>query len=340
VPAPALRGCDSGVMTNLESRPAAQDCTHHTTSGPVLELHEARDVPLGGLRDMAVRRTLPQRALPTVGAWCFLDEIGPQEVAMRVLPHPHTGLQTVTWPVEGEIRHRDSVGSDVMVRPGQLNLMTAGRGVAHSELSVSPGARLHAVQLWVALPPGAATGPASFQQVTALPEWRAPGVAATVMVGTLAGVTSPAVVHTPLVGADVVVDAGASVRVPLEPGFEHAVLVLRGAASVAGTAVAPGPLLYLGDGRPEVTVTSAAGARLLVLGGEPFGHDLVMWWNFVGRDHDAIERARADWEAPDRARRFGRVVGHPGDDVGGTTERIPAPVLPHVRLRPRRRGPR
>jgi quercetin 2,3-dioxygenase len=319
-------------MTNLETRPEAEVCVGHGRTGPRLDVHEAREVPLGGIRNMSVRRTLPQRALPTVGAWCFLDEIGPQTVDMRVLPHPHTGLQTVTWPLVGEIRHRDSVGSDVVVRPGQLNLMTAGTGVAHSELSVDGPGPLHAVQLWVALPDAAAAGPASFQQVTDLPVWRGPGVAATVMVGELGGELSPALVHTPLVGADVAVERGSTVRLPLDPGFEHAVLVLAGQVDVDGYPSTPGPLLYLGDGRSAVDVTSVEGGRFLLLGGEPFARDLVMWWNFVGRDHASVAAARADWESAARDQRYGHVRGH-------ADERIPAPELPNVHLRPRRRGP-
>ncbi|AEI12191.1 pirin family protein [Cellulomonas gilvus] len=317
-------------MTNLEQRPAPQPCAVHGRTGPVMTVHEAREVPLGGIRGMQVRRTLPQRALPTVGAWCFLDEIGPQVVDMRVLPHPHIGLQTVTWPVVGRIRHRDSLGSDTVVQPGQLNLMTAGRGVAHSELSVDGPGPLHAVQLWVALPDGAASGPPAFQQVTDLPVWRAPGVAATVMVGEVDGAVSPAVVHSPLVGADVALDAGARVRLPLEPSFEHAVLVLGGRVRVDGLLAGPGPLVHLGDGRDGVDLVAADDARVLLIGGEPFEHDLVMWWNFVGRDHAEVVRARADWESPASADRFGVVPGH-GD------ERIPAPDLPNVHLRPRRR---
>src|SRR3954453_15912670 len=115
------------TVKNLEVRPVPELCDLVPTHGPVAELHPAREVPLGGLRAMQVRRTLPQRGLPLVGAWCFLDEFGPQHVDMRVLPHPHTGLQTVTWPIAGEILHRDSVGSEAVVRPGGLNLMTPGR---------------------------------------------------------------------------------------------------------------------------------------------------------------------------------------------------------------------
>ncbi|MGY4642481.1 pirin family protein [Cellulomonas sp. URHB0016] len=323
-------------MTNLDTRPDEELCGAVEPRGPVVERYDAREVPLGGIRGMQVRRTLPQRGLALVGAWCFLDEFGPQHVDMRVLPHPHVGLQTVTWPVAGEIRHRDSVGSDVVVRPGQLNVMTAGRGVAHSEVSVGAGPLLHAVQLWVALPDGPAGGPAEFQQVEELPVWEAPRVRATVMVGDVGGVVSAARVHSPLVGADVAVEVGGPVDLPVRPGFEHAVLVLAGAVDVAGTTHGPGGLLYLGDGRDHVSLRAApgsgAGARLLLLGGAPFGHDVVMWWNFVRRTHAEVAEARTAWESPDRADRFGEVAGHDG-------ARIPAPELPNIQLRPRRRRP-
>jgi len=316
-------------MSNLDVRPDETLCHPAVVRGPVNRLLDAREVPLGGLRAMHVQRTLPTRDLPLVGAWCFLDRFGPVHVDMRVLPHPHIGLQTVTWPLAGEIRHRDSLGSDVVVRPGQLNLMTAGHGVSHSELSLGTGPLLHGVQLWVALPAGEADRPPSFAQHLDLPVVTGDGLAATVLVGALGGQASPAHVHTPLVGADIVVDAGTTTTLPLDARFEHAVLTLEGTATVAGTELAPGPLLYLGAGRSHLAVASATGGRMLLIGGEPFADDLIMWWNFVGRSHDEIVRARRDWEH-DGTARYGHVAGH-GD------ERIPAPALPNLRLTPRRR---
>lgn len=285
------------------------------------EVFEPRSVPLGGLRAMQVDRVLPQRGLPTVGAWCFLDAFGPHDVPMRVLPHPHTGLQTVTWPLAGEIRHRDSLGSDVIVRPGQLNLMTAGHGVAHSEISVSSGP-LHGLQLWVALPADRANMAPAFEQHVDLPVYTGPGVTATVLMGSVAGCGSPATTHTPLVGADLTVTR--SGVLPLRQDYEHAVLALTD-LSVAGTVLRKGQLLYLGTGRKSVDLSPG---RAFLLGGEPFQDELVMWWNFVGRSHDEIAVARADWEAS--AERFGTVAGHDG-------ARIPAPGLPGLRLTPRRR---
>jgi redox-sensitive bicupin YhaK (pirin superfamily) len=259
----------------------------------------------------------------------FLDAFGPEHVDMRVLPHPHTGLQTVTWPLAGEIHHRDSLGSDVVVRPGQLNLMTAGHGVSHSEISLGTGRLLRGVQLWIALPADEADQPPRFSQHLDLPVVTGDGLAATVLVGELGGPTSPARVSTPLVGADVVVDAGAATTLPLDPRFEHAVLALEGTATVDGTDLAPGPLLCLGAGRDHVSMSSAAGGHVLLIGGEPFADDLIMWWNFVGRSHGEIVQARRDWEE-DAPARYGHVTGH-GD------ERIPAPALPNLRLTPRRR---
>lgn len=314
-------------MSDLDAHPGVTTCRSAAGDGPALEFFESRQVPLGGIRGMRVDRVLPHRSLPTVGGWCFLDQFGPQRTDMRVLPHPHSGLQTVTWPLRGEIRHRDSLGSDVMVRPGQLNLMTAGHGVSHSEISAGDAPLLHALQLWLALPAGRAGIEPAFEQHAELPAYAGGGLRATVFVGALGDAISPATVHTPLVGADLELAAGAAASLPLRADFEHALLVIEGEVSVAGTPVAAGPLLYLGTGRDELAVSAAGDARAILLGGEPFADELVMWWNFVGRSHEEIAAARADWEHGDR---FGKIAGH-GD------ERIPAPELPGVRLRPRGR---
>jgi redox-sensitive bicupin YhaK (pirin superfamily) len=357
-------------VTNLEVLPQEEVCPPAgpdagTGTGPCVQLWPAREVPLGGVRAMNVLRTLPQRGLPTVGAWCFLDSFGPDRIAMSVLPHPHTGLQTVTWPLAGHIRHRDSVGSDVIVRPGELNIMTAGHGVSHSEFAVLPaeggpadggdpegdggqahgGAQLplqRGLQLWVALPDAERHRPPAFEQHRDLPTVQGPGYTATVMVGTFAGGTSPAVMYTPIVGADVRCDGAAGF--PLEPEFEHAVLVLDGGLTVDGQEIGPGPLGYLGAGRELLRVNALPGTRFLLIGGEPLEEDLLMWWNFVGRTHEEVARARAEWEAqatmPDaaaEAARFGLVRGH-GPDAGREAGRIPAPPLPGVQLKPRTRS--
>jgi hypothetical protein len=291
----------------------------------VVELFSPRRVPLGGLRAMMVDRLLPQRALPTVGAWCFIDQFGPENTDMHVLPHPHTGLQTVTWPFAGRVRHRDSIGSDVVIEPGQLDLMTSGRGIAHSEFSLGERPILHGLQMWVALPAVSASVAPGFEQHGELPKYSADGFTATVFMGTLADVTSPATTFSPLVGAQFELSGPATI--PLVTDFEYAVLLTEGRLYAAGVALDAGPLLYLGRGRPDLALSTVDGARGILLGGEPYVDDLVMWWNFVGRTHEDIVVARTDWEA--RADRFAPITGHGSD-------RIPAPPMPaSVRLLPR-----
>jgi redox-sensitive bicupin YhaK (pirin superfamily) len=316
-------------VSNLDTHPEETVCRTAAGDHAVSVLLAPRDVPLGGLRGIHVDRLLPQRGLPTVGAWCFLDIFGPSHTQMSVLPHPHTGLQTVTWPFAGEIHHRDSVGSDVLVRPGQLNLMTGGHGVAHSEISAG-GDPVHGLQLWVALPADRAGMAPAFEQHVELPTYAHGGVTATVFAGTLGDATSPATVHTPLLGADLAVTERTTI--PLRPDFEHAILAVDGTLVVSGVEVPAARLLYLGTGRSEVMLSAAKPVRAVLLGGEPFADEQVMWWNFVGRDHDEIAAARADWEAEGHPR-FGAVHGHGG-------ARIPAPDLPNVRLTPRRHGHR
>ena len=348
-------------MTRLDAElePAANE-TAAACDGPRALLLTAREVPLGGVRAMKVRRSLPQRDLPLIGAWCFLDRFGPQTTTMRVEPHPHIGLQTVTWPFEGTIRHRDAVGSDVVIRRGQLNLMTSGEGIAHSEYSVGDDPiPLDALQLWIALPESRRRGEPAFEQHERLPEIDLPALDGPtghgiVVMGELGDVASPATAYTPIVGAELRIPAGARVRVPLRPEWEYGLVGVDGTLSVetgmdagdaavedsssagagsagAGAGVAelePEHLLYLGLGRGDVIVSSAGGATVFLLGGEPFEDEIVMWWNFVARSHDEIAVAREAWESG--AARFGRVVDH-GD------ERIPAPPLPAVRLTRRHR---
>ncbi|WP_375000346.1 pirin family protein [Aeromicrobium sp. CTD01-1L150] len=295
---------------------------------PADQLLESRDVPLGGLRGLTVHRTLPQRRIPTIGAWCFVDHFGPTTEPMAVLPHPHTGLQTVTWPLAGTIRHRDNLGSDVVLRPGELNLMTSGDGVSHSEFSVGdPDAPMHGIQLWVALPDATRKGPADFEHVTDLPRAQGPGWSALVIIGTLDGQTSPAHAHTPLLGAQLSVKAGHA-TIPVDPAFEHGVLAVDGDVRVAGHDVAHRQMQYLAPGRTDIEVASDVDCTLLLIGGEPFEEEIVMWWNFIGRTHEEVVAARQEWEQA--AERFGHVDGH-----GGKV--IPAPPLPQVRLAPRRR---
>src|SRR6478752_3862539 len=215
-------------VTNVEVDPAELVCRSESDGRPgagAVEILEPRDVPLGGIRALPLK----QRSL--IGAWCFADHYGPDRVAesggMDVAPHPHTGLQTVSWLFEGEIEHRDSVGSHAMVRPGELNLMTAGRGISHSEVSTPETDVLHGVQLWVALPEEARGMPPEFEHV--LPEEAVDsGLRCRVFIGSWLGMESPATTHSPLLGAELVLQPGTSVELPLERAHEHGVLVDAG----------------------------------------------------------------------------------------------------------------
>ncbi|TXL61533.1 pirin family protein [Aeromicrobium terrae] len=288
---------------------------------------EPREVPLGGVRGLSVHRTLPHRDLPTVGAWCFVDHFGPTREPMTVLPHPHTGLQTVTWPLAGDIRHRDNLGSDVVLKPGELNLMTSGAGVSHSEFS-SETTLMHGIQLWVALPDDARHGPAGFEHHPDLPRTGGDGWSAIVLVGELDGAASPATTYSPLVGAELTVRPDVTATVPLRGDFEHAVLAVDGPVRVGGQDLDHRQMQYLAPGRDTVELEVARDSTVLLIGGEPFQESIVMWWNFIGRTHEDIAEAREDWEAG--SDRFGQVAGHDG-------QVIPAPPLPGVRLRPRHR---
>lgn len=302
-----------------------------------VEVITSREVPLGGPRAMTVRRTLPQRARSLIGAWCFADHYGPDDVArtggMDVPPHPHTGLQTVSWLFSGEIEHRDTTGVHAIVRPGELNLMTGGAGVAHSEVSTPGTGTLHGVQLWTALPESARHGARSF--VHHVPEVvRLDGALVRVLLGTLAGSTSPVATHTPLLGAELVVEPCAEVTFDVSPGFEHGVLVDEGPVVVGDVELARAELGYLPPGRRQLTVTNPGDrpARVMLLGGEPFREPVVMWWNFIGRTHEEIAAYREEWQAG--SDRFGHVEGYRGE-----VERLPAPPLPSVRLKARMAPP-
>ncbi|MFI6697696.1 pirin family protein [Streptomyces sp. NPDC050509] len=319
-------------MSNLDRQATATVCGGRgfVVAEPVRELLSPRAVRLG--ESTEVRRLLPNLGRRMVGAFAFVDHYGPDDIAdepgMQVPPHPHMGLQTVSWLHDGEVLHRDSLGSLQTVRPRELGLMTAGRAISHSEESPRSHARfLHGAQLWVALPDAHREVTPHFQHHADLPEVTAPGLTATVILGTLDGAVSPGTTYTPLVGADLTLARGTETRLPLEPDFEYAVLCMSGETEVDGVPVLPGSMLYLGCGRTELPLRAESDAGLMLLGGEPFEEELVMWWNFVARSHEEIEQARKDWTETSR---FGEVTGYDG-------ARLPAPELPPVALKPRGR---
>ncbi|MCN9241070.1 pirin family protein [Streptomyces sp. RY43-2] len=328
-------------MSNVETKPMELRCgapadLERSADAARIDVLTPRDVPLGGPRAMTVRRTLPQRARTLIGAWCFVDHYGPDDVSvtggMDVAPHPHTGLQTVSWLFSGEIEHRDSLGSHAYVRPGELNLMTGGYGISHSEVSTPRTTILHGVQLWVALPGEHRNTERDFQHYVPEPA-RVDGAEIRVFLGSLAGHTSPVRTFTPLLGAEIVLQPHAALTLAVDPGFEHGLLVDQGEVCLADTLVGPAELGYVHPGIDVLTLTNESDdvARTVLLGGTPFGEEIVMWWNFIGRSHEDIARARDDWQ--NSSDRFGAVEGYEGD-------RLPAPALPNAVIRPRRNPPR
>ncbi len=324
-------------MSNLEVDPKELVCQAEAAHQSGVEILEPRTVPLGGPRAMTVRRTLPQRGRSLIGAWCFADHYGPDDVStsggMVVPPHPHTSLQTVSWLFSGEIEHRDSTGAHAMVRPGELNLMTAGAGVQHSEVSTPATTILHGVQLWTALPESARHQKPKFERY--VPEvFDHDGVSVSVFLGSLLGHKSSASAFTPIVGAQLDLPAHTTTIVPVDATFEHGVLVDTGWLRLDGTVI---PAANIGYRAPSATQlelsTGDEPARVILLGGEPFGESIIMWWNFIGRSHDEVVASRTTWmteviDGDDLEGLFGEVADYEG-------RALPAPELPLGRLRPR-----
>jgi redox-sensitive bicupin YhaK (pirin superfamily) len=336
-------------MSNLEKDPAevlladgpsgldTQSARGDSTGGAI-EVLEPREVPLGGPRALMVRRTLPQRARSLVGAWCFVDSYGPTPApharVMDTPPHPHTGLQTVSWLYRGEIEHRDSAGHHALVRPTQVNLMTAGRGSQHSEVSTDDARELHGVQLWIALPDAHRDIAPFFE--TYVP---APVTLGDATLHVFIGELSPITTFTKLIGAQLDLPAHGAVRIPADPAFEYGLVVDAGAPRLQGVAI---PAAHLGVspvGSSELAIEAGdEPVRALLIGGEPLNEQIVMWWNFIGRDHDEVVAFREQWQAEviggsTRGGRFGALEGYDAGADGQSA--LPAPAIPNVRLRPR-----
>jgi redox-sensitive bicupin YhaK (pirin superfamily) len=315
-------------LTEADTLPEAADRTGDADHMDGIEVREGRHADVSGL---AVTRVLPTKGRRTVGAWCFVDLMGPVDPddpdPLEVGPHPHIGLSTVTWLLEGEALHTDSLGTEQVIRAGQLNLMTAGRGISHAELATHPPFR--GAQLWIAQPEATRHGSPAFEHHAELPRIELPGTGGqaegSVLIGRLAGAaagtTSPARADTPLIGLDLRLRPGRTI-VPLEPRFEHAVAPLDGPVKVGGHVVEPGWLALVPAGADELPleVRSSAG-RVLLLGGVPLGEPVAMWWNFVARDRDELTAAWRDWN--DRTGRFGAVAS--------PLRRIEAPPPPWIR---------
>ncbi len=272
------------------------------------------------LGQFEVRRVLPSKARSMVGPFIFVDQFGPAQLdlggGMDVRPHPHINLATVTWLFEGAIDHRDSIGSFATIRPGQVNLMTAGRGIVHSERSPEAergsGPRLYGMQTWLALPDGREEIDPAFEAVTDLPVIEDGRARAIVIMGELWGERAQTTTHAETIYAEIMLEPGG--MIPLEEDAdERAVMLVGGEASVDGHALGLYQLAVLQPGR-EMTLGSKTGARVMLMGGEAFENRRHVWWNFVSSSRDRINQAKDDW----RAGRFAKV---PGDEE----EFIPLP---------------
>lgn len=308
-------------MSNVEKfsqLASSLDCPP-AVDAPVLERITPHSTEVGGIQ---VNRVLPRRQRRLIGAWCFLDHIGPvggREINMHVGAHPHIGLQTFTWVMEGEILHCDSLGTEQVIRPGQVNLMTAGRGIAHTEDSLAEQQAMHAAQLWIALPKEHADTEPRFDHYPDLPRWREQNMDMTLLIGSYAAYTAPTKSFSPLVGVDLQAIQAGQVSLELRADFEYGLLPLQGEWKIEGETFAENDLAYLGCGREQLVLENPANGRALLVGGTPMKHEILIWWNFVGHSRDVIIQAQRDWEAGDK-NRF--------PDVPGATNRLAPPPIP------------
>jgi redox-sensitive bicupin YhaK (pirin superfamily) len=247
-----------------------------------------------------------------VGPWCFLDRYGPMsftsEKPMDVIPHPHIGIQTVSWLLDGELLHKDSLGYEALMRAGQVNVMTSGRGIVHSEETprINTG-RLRGVQLWVALPEQYRNMSPLFDHHAVVPEVEIAGGSALVFAGSLRGEVAPARTYSDIAGMEIRIHENGESSLPVDPEFEHAILVLDEAVQSEGRVLEPDALHYFGEGRSSLSFNCEKDARLLLIGGRPFRESILMWWNFVARTPEEIKAARDGWEGGS----FGDVKGYP-----------------------------
>lgn len=320
-------------MSDSQAQPPGQAPHGGTTADgqQLIQRLGARTADVGGI---PVNRIMPQRQRRLIGAWCFLDHAGPAVFSagdpsgdslspgnkgLRVGPHPHTCLQTFTWMLAGEILHRDSLGSEQVIRPGELNLMTAGHGITHTEESVAGSRELHAAQLWIALPHQDRHTRPRFDHYNDLPRWTDQGADFTLLTGAFMGHQAPTLAFSPLVGVDLFSPGNNRLDLPLRTDFEYGVLVLEGQLTINQQRFESNELGYLGSGRRQVALALEPGSRVLLLGGEPLNDNILLWWNFVGHSKAEITEAQRQWEAGDE--RFGEVPGFDG-------QRLTPPPIP------------
>lgn len=276
--------------------------------------------------DTPIVRALPSRQRKMVGAWCFLDHAGPVTFeaghGLDVGPHPHIGLQTFTWMIDGTVMHADSLGNEQLISPRQINLMTAGHGITHTEVAPPTETVMHAAQLWIALPDSHLNIAPAFEHYPALPQVQQDDMDFTILVGDFLGKTSPVKVYSPLVGVDIASKKNAATTVALNPDFEYGILLLEGSVTINGKALDMQEMMVSSTGMSELHLELGSNSRILLIGGAPFESDILLWWNFVGRKSDELKQAREQWANHDP--RFGEVTHYPG-------ERLEAPVFPHLK---------
>jgi redox-sensitive bicupin YhaK (pirin superfamily) len=276
-----------------------------------VEVKEGRSTHIG---DLGILRVLPTKQRRTVGPWCFVDLMSPDDVErpprLEIGPHPHIGLATVTWLFGGSVLHTDSLGTEQGIRPGELNLMTAGHGVAHAEeglhtIAPAETGGIMGVQMWLAQPEGTRNGPSSFHHVKDLPEVEIGSGDARILIGEYGGTSSDIGFDHPVVGLDVTFRAPTTIET--NPGFEYGVAPVNRPMRVEDAIVDPGSLALVPTGYDALRLETRGGVgRVMVLGGVPFGEPIKMWWNFVARTDAEITEAWRDWQTHNEDR-FGTV---------------------------------
>lgn len=297
----------------------SDDCEKYVNQ--FIQDFQIRSAEIG--KGTVIKRALPSRQKRMIGAWCFLDHAGPvtfpQGDGLDVGPHPHIGLQTFTWMIEGTMMHNDSLGSKQLIRPKQVNLMTAGHGISHTEVAPETETKMHAAQLWIALPDDKINMAPQFDHYPVLPVVEQDDVEFTVLVGKFKDTISPVKVHTALLGVDLYAKESTSTRIPLNPKFEYGFMALEGEAVINGHELDSDNMVVLEPGIQHIDVQLHKGSRLLLIGGEPFESPILLWWNFVGRTQEELKAATEQWINQDA--RFGTIPEYDGP-------RLEAPAFP------------
>ena len=312
--------------TNYTELSYSDDCEKYINQ--FIQEFPLRSAEIG--QGTVIKRALPSRHKRMIGAWCFLDHAGPvhfpQGDGLDVGPHPHMGLQTFTWMIDGTMMHTDSLGTHQLIQPKQVNLMTAGYGISHTVVAPETETQMHAAQLWIALPDDKINMAPQFDHYPELPVVSRDGIDFTVLVGEFLATRSPVQVHSELLGIDLSATESSSSILPLNPKFEYGFMVLEGTATVNGHELNDDNMVVLEPGLTQVKVDIHAGSRVLLLGGEPFESPILLWWNFVGRSQEELRIAREQWINQDE--RFGSIPDYEGP-------RLEAPAFPD-KMRPSR----